>query len=470
MSAVSVPVLQRAGGLFTPLTAAAALSFLLGAVFMAFASLFGDSAPWVLVGLAVAPLVALVVLAVPFVGAVLVFATLPVGSVGAPLGFITVQAVEAAVLVVGLLLALRRMGEGRVPLPWSPALTWALALVGWTLVSLYSAIDTALALKQVISLVGGLVFASVVLAACQSIRDIRILMGAFTGAVTLLSITALSGGGTFETRFGGQAVVSGRLQGAFDHPNQLGSVCAMAAPIAVALVLGTRTARARGAAAIATLLIFAALMLSLSRGAWIGAGLALVLMLISLPEARRLLMALAVPAVIAALFVSSVVPTSPALQVVEQRARALTELSPYDDRDAIYAEANREIRADPLTGVGPGGFPIASARAGSESSTVAAKHAHNLGLTWAAESGLPALLLIIGFAVALTLDARYASRRLGARSVKDRALVVGLGGALVSVVGQGFFDYTLRNAVVHIAMWGVIGALLACRREADRSA
>jgi hypothetical protein len=49
--------------------------------------------------------------------------------------------------------------------------------------------------------------------------------------------------------------------------------------------------------------------------------------------------------------------------------------------------------------------------------------------------------------------------------VRDRVLVVGLAAALLSVVGQGIFDYVFGNAVVHIALWGVIGALLVCRRE-----
>jgi O-antigen ligase len=465
-------VLERLSPLtvvFNVVTAAAVFAFALGAGTAALAATFDDAAPYVLLGVALAPLVALGVLAAPIVGPLAVFATLPVGSIGASLRVVSVQAAEASVLAVGLLIVLRRLGAGRTPLAWSGHLSWAVALLGWTLVALYDAIDTALALKQVVALAGGIVFASVVLSACRDLVDLRRLMAGFVAAVTIIAATALASGGSYQTTYGGATVVSGRLQGAFDHPNQLGSVCAMAAPIAAALVLGGRRTRTRLVAAVAMTAIVGALLLSLSRGAWVGAGLGFLLIFVRLREARRLVLVLSVPAVIAGFFFSSLAATPTELEVVEERARALTELSPYDDRDAIYAEAQREIRAEPLTGFGPGGFPIASARAGSETSTVAPKHAHNLGLTWAAEAGIPALILILAFAAALAFAVRDAGRAALARGDRStRILAVGLGASLLSVVGQGFFDYTLRNAVVHIALWGVIGALLVCAREAGR--
>jgi putative inorganic carbon (hco3(-)) transporter len=464
------------GGWWRPLRSAsssiavslAALSA--GAGLAAVSLRFEDDAPLAFLALAVLPLWAIAVLVHPLVGAIVVFLTLPIGSVGAPLGFITLQAAEAAVLGAGVLIIVRRLAEGRTPLPWSPPLTWALALLGWTLVSFVSAIDKVLALKQIGAVAGGLVFACVVLAACRDMVDVRRLLGGFTAAAAVIAATALSAGEAFQARYGGTQV-TGRLEGAFDHPNQLGALCAMAAPVAASLMLGARTYRARVASGIGLVLILAALMLSLARGAWIGAGLAFLLMLAALPEARRLVALLSVPMVGVGLFVSSLTPTTSQLDVIGQRARALTELSPYDRRQEIYAEALREIRAKPVTGFGPGSFPVASARAGSEASTVAAHHAHNLGLTWAAEAGLPALGLILGFAVALGLAARRASRAAIARGrLQDRALVVGLAAALLSVVGQGLVDFTLRNAVVHIALWGLIGALLVCRREMQRAA
>jgi putative inorganic carbon (HCO3(-)) transporter len=445
-----------------------AATFVFGAVVTAGALRFDDAAPWLLLALSVAPLLGLVALAAPLVGVAAAFATFPVGSVAVPTGVISLQSVEAAVLLVAVLVILRRLGTGRTPLPWSPPLWWALALIAWALAGLPSAVDKTLALKQLASLGGGLVFACVVLATCRDMTDLRRLLGMFTAIAGAIAGTAVSAGTQFQSTFEG-GTVSGRLEGAFNHPNQLGAFCALAAPVATGLLLGARTRLARAAAAVVLALVVAALMLSLSRGAWIGTALAFLFVIVTLPEARRLVVLVGVPLLTIAALIGSFAPTSSELHVVGERAHALTTLSPYDERPSIYREAVREIRADPWTGQGAGSFPVASGRAGSEASTVSAEHAHNLLLTWAAEAGLPAALMIVGLAVALALAARAAARAALVRGdVRDRALVAGLTGALLSVVGQGFFDYVLRNAVIFVAVWGLIGALLVCRREAAR--
>ena len=47
--------------------------------------------------------------------------------------------------------------------------------------------------------------------------------------------------------------------------------------------------------------------------------------------------------------------------------------------------------------------------------------------------------------------------------------MAGLAGGLLAMLGQGMFDYVFRNAVVHIAVWALIGGLLVCLREAKRA-
>jgi O-antigen ligase len=166
-------------------------------------------------------------------------------------------------------------------------------------------------------------------------------------------------------------------------------------------------------------------------------------------------------------FVWSLTGTGTDVKVVGERARAITVLSPYDDRRVIYREAYREIRENPLLGVGPGGFPVASTLVVSESATLSYAHAHNLYLNWAAEVGLPSVIIILGFAFNLAMSANTASR--GARvrgDPRDRAIVIGLSAALITVLVQGFFDYVIPNPVVWTAMWIVIGSLLVARREA----
>ncbi len=206
----------------------------------------------------------------------------------------------------------------------------------------------------------------------------------------------------------------------------------MAAPVAAGFLFGGRTRRGRMIAGGMLALILAALALSLARGAWLGAAMAALFMLVTLREARQKLLIIGLPVVLIFVGLWSYFPKNESVQVVTQRAEAFTTLSPYDDRDSIWREARREIKADPWTGQGPGNFIISSARAGSEASTVAAFHAHNLFLNWAAESGLPAAAIILLFGFALVNAGRIASRLSLARGdPADRAIVIGIGGALL---------------------------------------
>ena len=114
-------------------------------------------------------------------------------------------------------------------------------------------------------------------------------------------------------------------------------------------------------------------------------------MVLTLREARRLLAILLVPLALIGYLIFSFAPAPPEVEVVGERVQAIGTRSPYDDRSQIYNEALREIREDPVTGVGPGGFIVSSRRAGTATSTVSADHAHNLLLNYGAESGLPAV-------------------------------------------------------------------------------
>jgi hypothetical protein len=165
--------------------------------------------------------------------------------------------------------------------------------------------------------------------------------------------------------------------------------------------------------------------------------------------------------------IGSFAPGNTQVQVITKRVGALTFASPYDNRQQIWAEAIREMKARPWVGYGPGDFPVSSLRTGSETSSVYALHAHNIWLTWGAEAGIPAVLLIIGLTGAVGFAARRASRGANKRGDRaDRAIVAGVTAALITVVGQGFVDYTMGNLVVFVALWALVGALLVARREA----
>lgn len=435
-----------------------------GAALMLIAQRFESGAPTVLMMIPAGVIFVAGVLIDPRVGVLGVFATFPIADREIDTGIALLTIAEVATFVVAALIVLRRIGVGRTPFPWAPALAWSVALLAWCLVSLPGSIDRDLAVKQIAQLAGGVLFALVVVESCKSKRDIRVLMGGLVTAGVLVAVNALIFGGQMESSFGG-ATVEGRLQGVFDQPNQLGSFCAAVAMISTSLMFGAASRAGRVIAGGATLALLAGLLMSLSRGAWVGTALGLATVMVMLPRARRAVAIAAVPILASAFFFGSFQQEAVQLDVVGDRVRTIGVLSPYDGRDDIWAEAQRQIIERPLTGFGPGSFPTASLRSASEAATVRPFHAHNLLLTWAAETGIPGALLVIGFGVALWRVGRRAARatRTGGDD-NDLAIVVGPLAALIAFAGQGIVDYTLRNALIFLVFWAMAGLVLASDR------
>lgn len=432
---------------------------------------FPAEAPEALLALTLLPLLALGVVAAPVLGPIAVFATFPLGTApvaGLPLAL---QPVEVAVVGVAALVALSAVAAGRLRPPWSPALWCALALAGWTLVLVPSAVDAGLAVKQLAALLAGIGLACTMLAACRDMRDLRGALLGFAGAAGVIAVAALSTRPHLRAAFGGTVVRARPTGGVFTEPNQLGALCAMAASVTAGLLYGARTAARRAATAALLVVLLAALVVSASRGAWIGAAFGVLYLVAVLPPARRAAILAGVPLVVALALAAAAGVGSSATAALAERAASITVLSPEDLRRPVYSEAWREIRAKPLTGEGPGGFRVASAAPESGIEKLHPDHAYNILLTWGAETGLVGTGLLLAFAAALAVGARRA-RRLARRrgDVSDHALVAGLTAALVTVAGHGLFDYTPRNQLIWYAVWGLVGALLVCRREQRRLA
>jgi putative inorganic carbon (HCO3(-)) transporter len=394
------------------------------------------------------------------------FALVPVGT--ANVADLPVQLILLAVGAFAVLVAVRRLAAGLVPVAWSPALWWAAALFAWTVVGFPSAVDGGLAVRQIAQLAGGILFASLVLAACRTSRDQGVVVAGFLAVAFVVAVLGVAGGEQLDARFGG-AYVSGRAQGPFTQPNELGSFAAPMALLAAAVALTAPNRRLATGAAVTSVALVAAMALSLSRGAWIGFGLGLGVLLASLPDARRILGLSAPVLLLLAVGMGAFAPSNPQVQVIGERLQSIRgERNPYDSRPAIWQEARREIRERPFLGYGPGSFPKASVAATSESRTTYASHAHNLFLTWGAEAGLPAVLLLVGLVVHLAVGASRAgrsARRAGRRF--EAGIVAGLSAALLAVLGQGLVDYTLRNSVILVTVFGLVG-LLAAAVEANR--
>jgi O-antigen ligase len=403
----------------------------------------------------------------PRLGVIAVFLSLPIGFSGVP--GLPIQLVEAAVVGAAVLVALHRIGVGLPPLSWAAPLGWVLALICWLLILYPSAIDSELASRQTAQIVGGLLFACTVLAAVPRARDVRMVMAVFVGVAALIAALSIGTVQNLQSRFGG-SYVQGRATGIFSEGNQLGALCSLAALVAIGLTMTARRPATRVAGIVSTATLVVSMLLSLSRGSWIGFVVGVLVLAVMVRRARRALLIGIVPLLVVAALAGALAPSSPAVTVVSQRlGSTLGERNPYDKRPAIWAEALREIRTKPLTGVGAGGFPKASARVGSKAETVAAEHAHDVLLTWAAEAGILAALMIIGFGVHVVVVVRHAARRLRRDRRRDHELLASLAAAAAAVAGQGVVDYVLRSSVVFFAMWGVLGALLVMVRAGEQA-
>jgi hypothetical protein len=426
---------------------------------------FGSTGPLVMIALSLFAVFGYAVLEQPRWALVGVFALFPIAFNVLPSSL-----VRFAVIAIALLVGLERVAASATPFRWSPTFWWAVALLVWLFVDLPSALDPHLSLKEIIGLVSGLAVALIAVSVCRTGGDVRWALGAMLFFGVVVALLSVRNTGTLQATAGG-ATVQGRTQGAFGSPNQLGSFCALVAFVAAALVFGGRTRKGRIAATLALAPVVVGLTLSLSRGAWIGTFAALVYLLLVLPQARRALLVVAVTLAAVAVLTGGLKARGTQVQVITQRLGAIAVTSPYDQRTQIWHEAVREIKASPWTGVGPGNFPLSSVRAASSINSVYAEHAHNIWLTWAAESGLPAAALVTCLMIGVAHAARRARRAAHARrDRRDEALVFGLQAALITVLAQGFVDYTLRNAVVFAAVWTVIGLMLVLRHEAEERA
>jgi putative inorganic carbon (HCO3(-)) transporter len=455
------------------LLAVAGGSFLLGVALVAVASKAGDAAPLVVAALPLAPLLVIGILADPRIGVVAVFATFPVGFLAVAAGPVNLQAVEGAVLAAGFLVALRRMALGEAPLGWAWPLGFAAAFLISAVAATPSAIDPALALRRDASLLYGFTFATVVLAACSDLSDVRRVLGGFLAGANILTLQGLAGIEELRARFEG-GEVTGRAVGAFSSPNEFGSFCALAVLVGVGIAASSRSWRGRILSLLGVALPFLGLALSLSRGAWLGGLVGATFLVLAVPGIRLRAASMAIPIVLGSVLVFVLRPTSPEVQVIGQRIQSLTSLAanPYDDRLEIWDEGLRQVRADPWTGHGPGNFPLASRRLTAGVFTISAIHAHNTFLTVAAEMGIPALMLFLAFLAALWLAGSRTARELLRRGRRgDAVLIAGLGAAVVSLVVQGFVDTTLvqGNQVLDATAWGIVGGLLVGLREVTRS-
>lgn len=272
-----------------------------------------------------------------------------------------------------------------------------------------------------------------------------------------------------EAAYGG-AVITGRATSVFGQPNEYGVYCMMLLLVSIAVLVGAR-GWLRLVAAAATVATLTGLIQSYSRGAWIGAIIGLVVLVVIEPRARRPVIGTGVVVLAGLAAYAAAVPSSPTITLVVSRLDSIVNpaANPFDERPAIVAEGVRQFAAFPLFGVGPNAYPVEGATSRSLEQTVGGLHAHNTVLTVAAEQGLfgvAAMLSIMAVVVVTCVPMLpIVVRRLsGGRDPGGdwvAAVLVGTISALSAIMVSGMVDSPLRNALMRTTLWFTVGMAVA---------
>ncbi|MCU0304895.1 MAG: O-antigen ligase family protein [Thermoanaerobaculales bacterium] len=392
--------------------------------------------------------------------------------------------VSAADLVVLALLPIallgRLSGVVRNRIPWSVLILYAM-LLGQYLVSAIGAPSRPLALFEIASAIHALLLAAV--AAAMFRREYVGVVLAIVAALVILhtgfAAAQAATGRPIGVGLGGgpAALVTESLQtgaerlrpaGLFDHPIVYANFLMLALPILAGGALGARSRLLRAGLALAAVVALLGLGLTLSRGAWIStavagavmAGLAWRRSLVSPRQLRSI--------ILLGLAAALVVGVALGPRIVERLTAS--QAGNLEVRFELNRIALRMIAAHPIAGVGLNSF-IETMEAYDPDDVMEYFPAvvHNLYLLEAAESGLPALLLVLALMATILITARARLAR-----VVDRrclwlaiAILAGLCGFAVSQLA----DFSHRLEPLRSLLWVNIGllygALAAGRPDAD---
>jgi O-antigen ligase len=246
-----------------------------------------------------------------------------------------------------------------------------------------------------------------------------------------------------------------RPEGAMSHYMTYSGLLMLVVCAAVArLVFGSRD-RVWPALVMPALLV--ALALTFTRSAWVGACVAIGLVLI-LKDFR--LTAL-VPVLVALVFAA--VPDR-----IEDRMVSMFDLHDPTNRDrlAMVETGVAMVKDHPLTGVGPNMVePLYPQYRSADAVNATNPHLHNVPLQIAAERGLPALAIWLWFIVTLVMSLVRLFRGRGDRVVGSAALA-----AIGAMLAAGLFEYNFGDSEFLMMLLVLVTLPFAAARTDDAPA
>ncbi len=371
---------------------------------------------------------------------------------------------EAVLLLAGGMALVQGLSGDRSFRPHFAHLALGLLIVVMA-VGLIVAEDRFLVVKAVIMWTAFLALS--ILVASASAKDADRVLIALAVAGGIAGLIAIVTTGEQELVFGG-TVANNRAQATFEHSNVLAFFLLLSIPPALALA-SRGAARLRIPMLVSAGLALAGLLLTLSRGAIVGLGLALLVLLAWRPYRRTAVVLLAV---IAAFAVTNFEALSSAdqLTVVGDRLSTLTNpgVIGTDPRFGIWASTPAIILDHPLIGVGTSNF--GEVAPGYGLSGIAGisylDHPHNILLTIAAETGFVGLAFALVFAFAVGSAGVVALRE---RHDPRFPLVLAVCAALAGLALTSMGEYPIRTNVIMATLMIEVGVLIAyARRQRER--
>jgi O-antigen ligase len=126
---------------------------------------------------------------------------------------------------------------------------------------------------------------------------------------------------------------------------------------------------------------------------------------------------------------------------------------------------NREIRANPILGVGLGAYETAFPIYSESDGSLRVPQAHNEYLQVAADAGIVGILIALWFIVAIF---RTVSRGVRSRDPLLAGLALGSGGGIFAMLVHSMFDFNLQipsNALLFLLLVAVAANVARKRRE-----
>ncbi len=313
----------------------------------------------------------------------------------------------------------------------------------------YGSLKTAFfAISNVVFVIGGIFVGW----SAERLRLLLLALLAISVAGAVVLVLHVAGGGS-------QAILPVPLTFSDgDHSISMGRQMAVGVLVALALSLGRGDPSARLVALASLPLLITALVASGARGpvvAMIAGLMALLVIGLQDPVARRRMLTIATGVVIAGAMVQVAVPSA---SVVRSFSFATSDVEGTSSgRTEMWAQSVREIRENPLLGIGTGGFADINPPM---------IYPHNIFLEAWVELGIAGMLLLTAF----LLHAGWRMARAYVRAGPDDRLTVAAVVALFgAALANALFSYALHSNW-ELWLWAGVGTALAARLLRDRGA